>query len=86
VWLPVIRNVTLRSNALLFDIARELERTRPDDMKVVILSTSGLKAIRIAEAIVILSEHRRWEEMRGLLRSLIEVVINACLFAHGRRR
>lgn len=70
-------NIMSQSIDLLSDMAMIIGRVESADRRDVILAVSGLRAIRIAESIAHLYEHCRYEEMRILVRSLTEAIINA---------
>src|SRR5882757_5127661 len=69
--------VTSRSNVLLLQLAAKLNEHLPSNVRASICAISALRSTRISQTIIILSETDRWEDMRILLRSLVETVINA---------
>lgn len=73
---------TRGASQLLIRVALEavevLNAVQPKDKRIMILRLSMLRAVRLAEAALLLDEHGFVEEVLSLSRTLAEVVISAC--------
>jgi Family of unknown function (DUF5677) len=81
-------NNTRGASLLLIRVALEfvdaLNAVQPQDKRVRILQLSTLRAIRLAEAALLLDEHGFVEEVLSLSRTLAEVVISGCYLQIAR--
>jgi Family of unknown function (DUF5677) len=75
-------NNTRAASLLLINIALELvealNAVHPKDKRVIILQLSTLRAVRLAQAALLLDEHDFVEEVLSLSRTLAEMVISCC--------